>query len=124
MSLENNSNNSQSIKINNVLIWILALSPIIGELLRGFIIGMVYGSRWSAMEAIAEGKLWFIPLVLNVALGIADEKLLAKNGIDTSKFKMWAVLIPVYLFQRTKMLNHNYAYFITWCVAFALMFFL
>lgn len=76
------------------------------------------------MEAIAEGKLWFIPLVLNVALGIADEKLLAKNGIDTSKFKIWAVLIPVYLFQRTKMLNHNYAYFITWCVTFALMFFL
>lgn len=49
MSLENNSNNSQSIKINNVLIWILALSPIIGELLRGFIIGMVYGQQWKPL---------------------------------------------------------------------------
>ena len=124
MSLENNENDNQVAKVNNILIWILAFSPIIGEFLRGFIVGMIYGDSSFAIEAIDDGHLWFIPLALNIALGIADEVLLEKNGVDTSKFKMWTVFIPVYLFQRAKILNHNYAYFITWCVTFILMFIL
>lgn len=103
------------------IVWFLAFSPIIGELLRGIIIGIKYGDGFEAMIAIAQNKFWFITLILNVALGIADERYLVKKGIDTSKFKIWSALVPVYLFQRSKILNHNYAYFIVWCISFLLI---
>ncbi|OOH89287.1 hypothetical protein BMT54_06880 [Pasteurellaceae bacterium 15-036681] len=109
------------IKVNNLLVWILAFAPIIGEFLRGIIIFVMYGDGYQAMFAIANDELWFITLILNIALGIADEKYLKRIGIDTSNFKMWSAFVPVYLFQRARILNHSYAYFIAWCVSFVLI---
>ena len=64
------------------IVWFLAFAPIIGELLRGIIIGIKYGDGFEAMIAIAQNKFWFITLILNVALGIADERYLVKKGIE------------------------------------------
>lgn len=107
---------SETTKVKNILAWLLAFAPIIGEFIRGIILFAIYGDSY--MIAIYRDELWYITLIMNVGLGILDEKYLDKSSVDTSKFKMWSALIPVYLYQRSKILGHNYAYFITWCVSF------
>lgn len=99
--------------VNNTLIWVLAFAPLIGVFFEGF---------FSAMTGIPRQSFWFITLLLNIILGYADEKKLKAAGHDTSKMGA-AWLVPVYLFKRAKILKHNYAYFIVWCVLFGLMLF-
>jgi hypothetical protein len=96
--------------VSNTIIWVLAFAPLIGIFLEGF---------FSGLTGIPQKSLWFIPLVLNIVLGYADEKRLKSAGHDTSKMGA-AWLVPVYLFKRAKILKHNYAYFIVWCVLFGL----
>ena len=97
--------------VDNTIIWVLAFAPLIGVILEGF---------FSGLTGIPETALWFITLMLNVILGYADEKKLKAAGHDTSKMGA-AWLVPVYLFKRAKILKHNYAYFIVWCVLFGLL---
>lgn len=113
--IENNS----PVKINNIIVWILAFAPILGEILRGIILGIMYGGNdFKMMRAIAEGDLWYITLILNIGLSFLDEKILAKSNINTSVFKNWTFIVPVYLYQRAQYLKHNLAYFIVWLVSF------
>jgi hypothetical protein len=95
----------------NTIIWVLAFAPLIGIFLERF---------FSGMTGIPQESLWFITLVLNIILGYADEKKLKAAGHDTSSMG-GAWLVPGYLFKRAKMLKHNYAYFIVWCVLFGLL---
>lgn len=97
--------------VSNTIIWILAFAPLIGVFLEGF---------FSGLTGISQESLWFITLVLNIILGYADERKLKAAGHDTSKMGA-AWLVPVYLFKRAKVLKHNYAYFIVWCVLFGLL---
>ena len=97
--------------VDNTIIWVLAFAPIIGLFLEQF---------FSGLTGASEGALWFITLGLNIVLGYMDEKKLKAAGHDTSQMgAVW--LVPVYLFKRAKVLKHNYAYFIVWCVLFALL---
>jgi hypothetical protein len=86
--------------VNNILIWILAFIPLIGALFEF-------------------GTLVF--LAINIILCFIDDKILEKSGYDTDSLDAW--LVPVYLYKRAKMLGHNLAYFIVWCVSFGLSFF-
>jgi hypothetical protein len=107
--------------VNNTIVWILAFAPLIGLMLEYFVAGAVTGNQFDAQVGVSNGGYWFITLGLNIALGYFDENRLRKAGHDTSKFKGFAWLVPVYLFQRAKALKQNYAYFVVWIICFIVM---
>jgi len=107
-------------KVNNAVVWILAFAPIIGTLLQGVIAGIVYRNE-AVITNASINKLWFVTLILNVALSYYDERRLQAAGHDTSKFNTFVWLVPVYLFQRAKYLKQNLSYFIAWIVSFVVI---
>ncbi|MDH0894865.1 MULTISPECIES: DUF4339 domain-containing protein [unclassified Pseudomonas] len=108
--------------ISNSVIWILALAPILGYLLECFVAGIVYnGNESRALRTVANGHFIYITIALNIFLSFWDEKRLQKSGVNTDRFKGWVWLVPVYIFQRAKNLQHNLAYFITWVACFIFM---
>ncbi|NWB89314.1 hypothetical protein HX830_31075 [Pseudomonas gingeri] len=98
------------------MVWLLAFGPLLGYLLEAFVAGATGGGQ----RALSEGHYWYLTVILNVALSLFDEKRLKKAGHDTRRFKGWVFIVPVYLYQRAKMLNQNLAYFIVWIGSFAL----
>ncbi|PAU59200.1 hypothetical protein BZL41_17010 [Pseudomonas sp. PIC25] len=107
--------------VNNTLVWVLAFAPILGLFLESFIAMLVYGNEHRAMNAVADGKLFYITVALNILLSFLDEKRLQKAGHKTDAFKGWVWLVPVYLYQRAKHLKQNLAYFVVWVVCFVLV---
>lgn len=99
--------------VNNTLVWWLAFAPVLSTFVVGFL---------SAATHKSMSSFWWVTLVLNVALSIADEKMLQKAGHNTEKMG-GAWLVPVYLFNRAKVLKQNNAYFIVWVVLFCLSLF-
>jgi hypothetical protein len=111
--------------VNNTIVWVLAFAPIIGLFLEGVVAMIVYdGNEYRAEQALLDAKYWYITVLLNIGLSFLDEFRLKKAGQDTSSFRGWVWLVPVYLFQRAKRLKQNQAYFITWMACFALTFFI
>ena len=104
--------------INNTLLWILAFAPIIGTILEWALAYTIHNNSFSAGLAMKANKYWFISLGLNIGLCYYDERRLKNAGIDTAKFKGWIWLVPVYIFQRTKILKQKYPAFIVWIVCF------
>lgn len=110
--------------ISNALVWIVAFVPLLGELLRGVLIGVVYGdATLEAWIAVYNNELWWIHIVLNLTLTFWDSHILKKGGTDTSQFGGWVWLVPVYLFKRAKALNQKLTYFWVWIVVFFLSLF-
>lgn len=105
---------------SNSVVWVLAFAPLIGYLLEYIVAYALQENSFMAELAMAGSKYWYITLFLNIGLSYMDENRLVKGGVDTSKFKGMTWLVPVYLFQRSKALNHGPAYFITWIVCFVL----
>lgn len=108
-------------RVDDRLVWLLAVMPLLGEIVEHFVAGMIYGDTLTAVVAARGGHFWWVTLAINIALCWKDEKNLRQSGVDTSTFGKMIWLIPVYLYQRAKALNHSLAYFITWCVCFALL---
>lgn len=105
--------------VNNTLVWILAFAPLIGYFLEWVVAGAIHkGNEFAAERAMEDAKYWFITLALNLVLSFADENRLRKAGHNTSKFKGWVWLVPVYLYQRAKATRQNLAYFCVWIVCF------
>lgn len=104
-------------KVNNTTAWILAFAPIIGYILQYFIAGVLWGNAF----ALKVDSIWYVTLVLNIVLSIIDEQKLSKAGHSTNKLKGWVWLVPVYLFQRTKLLKQSVSYFVVWLVCFFLV---
>ena len=102
--------NAQAKQIDNTLVWTLAFAPILGAILEQ-VLRNTLGNAWIFQ---------FATLGLNIVLAILDEKKLSEAGYETQQLG-GAWLIPVYLYKRAKMLNHNLAYFIVWVVCFALL---
>ena len=107
--------------VSNTLIWVLAFAPILGLFLESFIAMLVYGNESRAMNAVSDGKLFYITVALNILLCVLDEKRLQKAGHDTNAFKGWVWIVPVYLYQRAKQLKQNLAYFAVWIASFVLV---
>lgn len=105
--------------VNNTLVWVLAFAPLIGTFLEYMLAGMLNASDAKANAAVASGHYIFVTIGLNIALCFLDASRLEKAGVQTEKFKGFVWLVPVYLFQRAKVLKHNLAYFIVWIVCFA-----
>ncbi|MEQ1531979.1 MAG: hypothetical protein ABL906_00255 [Sideroxydans sp.] len=91
----------------NPMAWVIACAPLIGAIAEGIIAGV---SNYTG------GWLVIITIGINIFLCDRDSKELAKNGINTSGLNTW--LVPMYLFQRAKLLNEKVAYPILWCVLF------
>jgi ribosomal protein L40E len=112
--------------VSNGTVWVLALAPLIGLMLEYFIAGIIYADSpdfdWDVFNAVGSGQLFFVTVILNIALSILDERKLRKAGWDTNKIRGMVWLVPVYLFKRAKLLEQNLAYFIVWLVAFGLVF--
>ena len=93
------------------LVWVLAMTPLIGQVLRGFVIGTMYPDDLEQMlTAISENHLWVIPVVIIVGLAALDEKQLRNAGVNTNTFRLWIWLLPVYLLLRSKALGHGLIY--------------
>lgn len=110
-------------KINNTVVWILAAAPIIGLFLEGFIAGLIGKNEFEVEMAINEHHYWYVTLILNIGLGILDERRLKAAGIDTGAFGKTVFIIPVYLWKRAKSLNQSPAYFWIWLGLFVLSLF-
>ncbi|MBD9415243.1 DUF4339 domain-containing protein [Pseudomonas sp. PDM16] len=108
--------------ISNAVIWVLAFAPILGYFLECFVAGFVYnGNENRVLRAVDSGHFIYITIGLHILLSVWDENRLQKAGINTDRFKVWIWLAPVYIYQRTRILQHNLAYFITWMICFAFM---
>jgi hypothetical protein len=91
---------------SNLIIWILALSPIVGIFfeLTGFVL---LGLPVPILPDIAV-------IALSIYFGYLDQKKLKAIGHDTSKMgPPW--LVPIYLFKRARILKHKLSYLIVWC---------
>jgi hypothetical protein len=102
-------------------VWVLAFAPLIGSVMEYLFAHLMHSNSYAAERAYGEGNYWFITLLLNVALSLWDARQLKAAGTDTQQFGRWALVVPVYLFQRAKALKQNLAYFIVWVVCFALV---
>lgn len=107
-------------QIKNNLIWVLAAAPLIGLVLEAVLSLLLHGDTYDAELALVTHRYWFVTLALNIALSYFDEQRLKKAGYDTSQFKGWVWLVPVYLYQRATALGHSKMYFTTWIVCFVL----
>jgi hypothetical protein len=74
-----------------------------------------------AMHAASSSKYWYVTYGLNVGLSYFDEHRLKAAGHDTAKFRGWAWLVPVYLFQRATRLNQKLWYFAVWMACMVLV---
>jgi hypothetical protein len=106
--------------VNNSIVWVLAFAPLIGRLIEVSIAHASYDPASGRSVADIVGNLWFITIILNIALSYFDENRLRHAGHNTSKFRGWTWLVPVYLYQRSKSVRQSKAYFIVWLVAFYL----
>ena len=109
--------------INNTYLWILAFSPIIGLILQYIIGYSMSNNDFEAEVNVASGKYWQIAYLTNIILCWLDEKQLTKAGHDTSKFKGWLWLVPVYIFKRSKFTKVNLIPFIIWILMFIISLF-
>lgn len=107
--------------VSNTLVWVLAFAPMLGLFLEGFVAMLVYGNEDWAIDAVSDGKFFYITIALNILLSVLDEKRLQKAGHNTSAFKGWVWLVPVYLYQRARQLKQSLACFIVWIVCFVLV---
>lgn len=106
--------------VDNNITWTLAIAPILGLFLEYFLAGAMMSNEYVAEEAVADGKFFLVTVALNVLLSYLDEKRIRAAGHDTSKFRGLTWLVPVYLFQRAKLLKQTPAYFWVWLATFVL----
>jgi len=107
--------------VDNTLAWVLAFAPLLGYLLEWILAFAIHDSELRAQRAMDEASYWYVTLGLNILLGVLDAKRLQKAGHDTRRFRGWVWLVPVYLYQRAKHLQHNLSYFVVWLVGFGLI---
>ena len=92
----------------NSTAWIIAFAPLIGAFAEGFFYALFHRGG---------SFLFLITLGINIFLCSYDEKQLKATGIDTTNLgNVW--LVPIYLFNRAKLLGEKPAYAIVWCVLF------
>lgn len=97
-------------KIDSNYIWALVLAPIIGAFFKGFIAGLTstYIDNW-----------WFVTVIVNITFSYLDAKELKKCGYE-EKFLDNAWFVPMYLYERSKLLKESQMYLIIWTVLLVL----
>lgn len=108
------------LNINNVLVYTLALSPLIGLLLRAFLLGLSGVPEEYMDSAITSSEYWYVPLLLTIGLSYLDAWKLKQAGIDTRQFSNITWLVPVWLWKRAQLLKHKPVCFWIWIASFVL----
>jgi hypothetical protein len=102
--------------VNNAIVWTVAFVPILAVLLEDILARTMQSPR---------SNFWWVPVVLNIALCLADERNLKNAGHDTKGMTIWAVLlVPVYLFVRASRLKQNNGYALVWLATFFISLFI
>lgn len=105
-------------QVNNVLVWVLAFAPLISFFMEYIIALIEYDNELLATLAVRNMNYFYIPIAMNVLLTLLDERKLRLAGHDTTQFKGWIWLVPVYLYQRAERLGQPKYYFATWILCF------
>ncbi|MGN1113742.1 MAG: zinc-ribbon domain-containing protein [Oscillospiraceae bacterium] len=110
LSTDNSSNININTKTNDhtniIFAWIIAVIPIISELIS---LATNFG---------------YFGLILNIILCYIDEDNLKKQGVNTERIDgPYTFLVPVYLYRRAELLNDSKAYFVCWCICMSLIIF-
>ena len=110
-------------RVPGLFVWLLAFAPLIGLVLEALVAGIVYeGDEAAIATAMSDSKFFYITLLLNILFAGLDSHKLKRAGYDTSKFGWWfLILVPVYIYLRSKHLKVSYAPFIVWMIAFLLL---
>lgn len=100
---------------NRLIAWLIACVPLIGSLIE-----LLTGLGEARFSALA-----FMYCVLNSILCSIDESRLKKQGFDTSSCAwFWgALLVPVYIYRRARLVGDDNSYFIGWFVMLGLSMF-
>jgi hypothetical protein len=106
-------------RVDNTLIWLVALLPLIGLAVE---IAMAAVLEGAGIAPVDESYVWIAYLALYGALCWWDEdRLEGMAGLDTSRLSAWmCLLVPVYLFRRARVCGHKLHYFTTWVVCFVI----
>lgn len=100
---------------NRLIAWLIACVPLMGSLIE-----LLTGLGEASFGASA-----FLYCVLNSILCSIDESRLKKQGFDTSSCAwFWgALLVPVYIYRRARLVGDDNSYFIGWFVMLGLSMF-
>jgi len=108
------------IAINNSVVWLLAVSPVLIGLLRyALALADAHGSDALADRLMNQNRYWAAGPLVCIALSYWDEAVLKKAGVNTNQLGQ-AWLVPVYLFKRAKVLAQSPAYAWVWLGLFIL----
>ena len=93
---------------NRLIAWLIACVPLMGSLIT--LLTGIGASSWGASA--------FLYCVLNSIFCSIDESRLKKQGFDTSSCAwFWgALLVPVYIYRRARLVGDDNSYFIGWFV--------
>ena len=93
-------------KRDNIIL-ILLIAPVLGVIIQAYI---------SSILLFNFSNLWIITIALNLFLAIYDSEILKRNN-QYSKEMGNPMLIPIYIYKRTKILNNNpIIYTLIWCI--------
>jgi len=104
--------------VSNKVVWVLAFAPLIGYMLESFIAGLLGSTHGQWERAMSENRYWYVTVILNITLCLFDDRLMKQAGYDMRRFKWWVFIVPVYLYQRTKLLKQHQGCLIAWIVCF------
>jgi len=107
-------------RVNNNVVWLLALSPVLISMLRYAIALMAAGGNETRADQLMEqNAYWVLGPVISIALCYWDVSVLKKAGVNTHQLgQVW--LVPVYLFKRAKALVQSPVYAWVWIGLFVL----
>lgn len=116
--------------------WVLAFSPLpavyLQTLVAAFLAALFFSGDQGAdlfTKIIQQHNgfvrtfnvLWIIPFLINVLLINKDVKAIMKAGYDFSSFKWWMwLLVPIYLYQRDRIVSGGVIRTIIWVIMFLL----
>jgi hypothetical protein len=116
-------------RVNNGLVWVLALAPIAYLLLDLAILnnGNAHIIQWRDDTPVYDPffvtfispLIWLIPLLTNAALCLFDTQQLKRAGYSSEWLTLFALLLaPVYLFVRAQRLRQTPTYGFVWIASF------
>lgn len=94
--------------VNNSIVWTLAFVPIISVFIQDML---------GTMTQSSPIDFWWVAVILNIALCVADQKQLKNSGHEVEG--SWSIfLVPVYLFMRASKFKQSNSYAFVWLFAF------
>ncbi len=116
--------------LSNIIIWLAALSPILGMFIASYIFSVTYDQQ--EMQTYTHEqmldvmlKLALIRVSFQTLMGAVDIYLLKKAGYQVFGMVVWMLLLfPVYLFLRAKKLGQKQTYLLVWLASLLIVFFI